>query len=221
MLRTRKVQLYLLLTLLAFSTFTVRAHAYSVNVQLTGAGGAEYGLGSNYAYGEYVMPYYLSINGATPTAVICDDFLHTVSVGDQWTAAVSNLGGDLSQTRFGAAHSLQYKEAVWIAAQINSHSSLTDIAAAQFAIWRLLTPGTPDVFGEASWIAAAQAAASSNFAGMNFANWIILTPQNPLSPQEYFYQIPEPGIYLDLGFGLLACLAMWKATRKRESALLS
>ncbi len=59
MLRTRKVQMYLLLTLLAFSTFTVRAHAYSVNVQLTGAGGAEYGLGSNYADGEYVMPYYI------------------------------------------------------------------------------------------------------------------------------------------------------------------
>src|SRR5580704_6691691 len=101
MFRTSKIQLYLVLTLLAFSTFAVPALASSVSVQLTGAGGAEYGLGANYAYGEYLMPYYLTINGSLPIAVTCDDYLHTVSVGDQWTAAVSTFS-NLSQTRFGA-----------------------------------------------------------------------------------------------------------------------
>ncbi len=217
MLRTRKVQFYLLLTLLAFSIFVVPAQAIStVSVTLTGAGGAEYGLGGNYAYGEYLMPYYLSINGSLPVAVVCDDYLHTVSVGDQWTAAVSTLS-NLSQTRFGTADAMQYHEAMWITSQINSHSSLADITGAQSAIWKLFTPGVPDVPGESSWISAAQSAAANNFGGMNFGSWVILTPVNPLSPQEYFYQIPEPSIYLDLGFGLLAFVGIRRIQRQQRS----
>ena len=53
---------------------------------------------------------------------------------------------------------------------------------------------------------------------MNFANWEILTPLNPVSPQEYFFQIPEPSVYLDLAFGLLAFVALWTAKRRREAA---
>jgi hypothetical protein len=221
MLRTRKIQLYVLLSLLAFSVFTVPAQANSnVNVQLTGAGGAEYGLGSNYANGEYLMPYYLTINGSLPVAVTCDDYLHTVSIGEQWTASVSTFA-DLSHTRFGTADTLQYKEAIWISTQINSHSSLSDITGAQFAIWKLMTPGTPDVPGESTWITKAQNAASNNFAGINFANWEILTPVNPLSPQEYFLPIPEPSIFLDLAFGLLAFVAIRTVQRRREGATLN
>ena len=215
MFRTHKVQLYMVLTLLAISTLTVSANAIStVSIQLTGAGGAVYGLGSNYAYGQYLMPYYLTINGSNPLAVVCDDYLHHVSVGEQWTATISTFN-NLSNTRFGTQAAVQYREAVWIASQINSHSSLTDIAGAQFAIWKLLTPGTPDVPGASGWITAAQQAATHNFAGVNFANWEIVTPLNPLSPQEYLLRIPEPSIYLDLGFGLLAYAAVWKARRRQ------
>jgi len=218
MFGTRKVQLYMVLLLLAISTFTIPAQAIStVSIQLTGAGGAEHGLGANYAYGEYLMPYYLTINGSNPIAVTCDDYLHHVTVGEKWTATISTFN-DLSQTRFGAVHALQYKEAIWIASQISSHSSLPDIAGAQFAIWRLLTPGTPDVPGASGWIAAAQQAAGNNFGGINFASWEILTPLNPLSPQEYLLRIPEPGILLDLGFGLLAFVAIQTAKVRQQRA---
>jgi hypothetical protein len=221
MFRTRKVQLYTVLTLLAIVAFTVPGLAIStVSVQLTGAGGAQHGLGANYAYGQYLMPYYLTINGSNPIAVVCDDYLHHVSVGEQWTGTLSTFS-DLSNTRFGTGASLQYHEAIWIAAQINGNSSLTDIAGAQFAIWKLLTPGTPDVPGASGWIAAAQAAAGNNFAGINFANWEILTPLNPLSPQEYFFQIPEPSIYLDLGFALLAYVTMRTVQRRRNEVGIS
>ena len=68
------------------------ANAISVvDVTLTGAGGAMYGLGSNYNDGEYLMPYYLAIGSATPIAVTCDDFLHTVFIGEQWQATVSTM----------------------------------------------------------------------------------------------------------------------------------
>lgn len=218
MFRTGKVQLSIVLALLAISMLAVPAGAIStVSIQLTGAGGAMYGLGSNYAYGEYLMPYYLTINGSTPLAVVCDDYLHHVSVGEQWTGTISTFN-DLSHTRFGTGASVQYREAIWIASQITSHSSLTDIAGAQFAIWKLLTPGTPDVPGASGWIAAAQQAASQNFAGINFANWEIVTPLNPLSPQEYLLQIPEPSILLDLGFGLLAYVIVRRSPRRQAKA---
>ena len=187
----------------------VAANAGSiVNVELTGAGGAMYGLGANYAYGEYLMPYYLTINNSAPIAVVCDDYVHTVSVGEQWTATTSTFA-NLSGTRFGTGAATQYHEAVWIASQINGSSSLSDIAGAQFAIWKLFFAGTPDVPGEDSWIAKAQLAATQSYGGMNFSNWEILTPNNPLSPQEYFFQIPEPGVVLDLGIGLLAFVGIW------------
>ena len=180
----------------------------SVNVELTGAGGAEHGLGSNYAYGEYLMPYYLTINQSSPVAVVCDDFFHNVSVGDKWSATVSTFA-DLSGTRFGTSAATQYHEAVWLASQINASSSLTDIAGVQFAIWKLLSPGTPDVGTEDFWIAKAQLAATQNYGGMSFANWEILTPNSVLTPQEYLVMIPEPGVMLDLSVGLAAFVGAW------------
>jgi hypothetical protein len=203
------------MVLFAFLSITVTANAGSnVNVQLTGAGGAENGLGANYAYGEYLMPYYLTINFSNPIAVVCDDFLHTVSVGDTWTATLSTFA-NLSQTRFGSADSTEYHEAAWIASQIHANSSLTDIAGAQFAIWRLFTAGVPDVGTEDAWLAAAQAAKGSSYYGMNFSNVEILTPLNPLSPQEYFFFIPEPNVLLDLGMGLVAFVTVWGSRRRR------
>lgn len=195
--------------LVCFLGAAVAAYAGSnVNVQITGAGGAENGLGSNYAYGEYLMPYYLTINQSNPIAVVCDDYAHTVNIGDQWTAAVSTFS-NLSATRFGAADATQYHEAVWLASQIKANSPLTDIAGVQFAIWKLFTPGTPDVGTEDAWLAKASSAATQNYGGMSFANWEILTPVNPLSPQEYFFQIPEPNVMLELGVGLVAFVGVW------------
>jgi hypothetical protein len=204
------------LVLLGFViSVTVAASAgSSVAVQLTGAGGAEYGLGSNYAYGEYLMPYYLTINGSAPVAVICDDFDHTVSIGDQWTASVSTFN-NLSGTRFGVADSTQYHEAAWIASQINANSSLATIAGAQFAIWGLFSSNTPMEPGEQTWLNAAAAAQAASYYGMNFSDVEILTPINPSSPQEYFMFIPEPSALLDLGMGLLAFVAVWTVRRRR------
>ena len=198
-----------------FLSASLAAHAGStVSVQLTGAGGAVYGLGSNYADGEYLMPYYVTVNGATPIAVICDDFNHTVSIGDQWTATVSTFN-NLSLTRFGTADATQYHEAMWIASQISSNSSLADIAGAQFAIWALFSSNTPMVPGEAQWMSLAANASANNYWGMNFSNWEILTPLNPTSPQEYFFEVPEPSILLDLTMALLIFAGLWNLRSRR------
>ncbi len=189
-----------------------------VSVQLTGAGGAEYGLGPNQADGEYLMPYYVSINNAAPIAVICDDYDHTVTIGEQWTGIISSFS-NLSGTRFGVADTTQYHEAAWISSQITANSSLATIAAAQFAIWALFTNNVPSVPGESAWLQNAATAALHNYYGMNFSGWEVLTPNNPTSPQEYiFYDpLPEPGVLMDLGIGLL--LLGWGCYRERGSFL--
>ena len=199
-------------------TLTATATAGStVQVQLTGAGGAEYGLGPNYADGEYLMPYYVSVNGGTPVAVICNDFLHTVSIGDHWAATVSNFS-DLSLTRFGNAFATQYHEAAWIASQISASSSLADITGAQFAIWKLFSSGTPVVQGEAQWLAMATVAAANNYYGMNFSHWEVLTPLSPTSPQEYMLYVPdlpEPSVAFDLTVALAGFAGAWNLKRRR------
>jgi hypothetical protein len=189
----------------------------TVNVTLTGVGGNEYGYGSNWANGEYVMPYYVSINHSAPMAVICDDYSHSVTVGEQWVGAIhtfSNLNG----TRFGTADATQYHEAAWIASQITSTSSLVNISAAQFAIWKLFTNNTPTVAGEAVWLSAAATAAANNYYGMDFSHWEILTPLNPTSPQEYLFyvsSIPEPSALIDLSVGLTLLVGLWTAKGRR------
>ncbi len=214
MFRTRKVQFYLLLTLLALSMFAVPALADStVSVQLTGAGGAEYGLGSNYADGEYLMSYYLTINKSNPVAVVCDDFLHTVSIGDKWSATVSTFA-DLSGTRFfnlggSGAGVTQYHEAAWLASQIKANSPLTDIAGVQFAIWFLFTPGAPQHVDTEDYWLTRRRQRSRKLYGMNFDNVEVLTPNNPLSPQEYFFfQFPSRAFTSTLD---LDCWHSWRS----------
>lgn len=206
------------LLLCALLFVTTASAGSTVQIQLTGAGGAEYGLGPNQADGEYLMPYYVSINNAAPIAVICDDYDHTVSIGDQWTGIISSFS-DLSLTRFGNADSTQYHEAAWIASQISSTSSLATISAAQFAIWALFVNDVPSVPGESLWLTNAASAAADSYYGMNFAGWEVLTPINPASPQEYIFYVPvpEPNVLLDLGVGLLCLGWFFYAPRRRTS----
>lgn len=74
--------------------------AGSVNVQITGVGGANQG-------GVYVAPYYLSINHQPTFAVMCDDFGHEVTIGESWSGHISTFA-DLSNTRFGSADTQQF-----------------------------------------------------------------------------------------------------------------
>lgn len=215
MIRSPKFLLCLRLAVLGFLlNVALTAHAGTVKVTLTGAGGAEYGLGSNYADGEYLMPYYVSINNGPPIAAICDDYNHTVSIGEQWTATISTFS-NLSGTRFGVADSTQYHEAAWIASQISSSSSLATIAAAQFAIWKLFSSNTPMVAGEANWLSLASTAAAHSYWGMDFSHWEIVTPLSPASPQEYLIFVPEPGVLLNLFVGLTV-LMLGPRFRRRQ-----
>ena len=47
--------------------------------------------GSNNMGGFYTYPYYFSINGGQPTAMMCDAFNNRITQGESWTANVTGL----------------------------------------------------------------------------------------------------------------------------------
>ena len=85
--------------------FTLPAAADSVT--LTGVSGNTQG-------GVYTSPYFLSINGGADVAVMCVDFDHHLTVGETWDATLTNMNGDLSNTRLGASGFATYREEAWL-----------------------------------------------------------------------------------------------------------
>jgi PEP-CTERM motif len=172
-------------------------------------------------------PYYVTFGGTgTPTAVMCDDYVHGGIPGMTWQANITDLGtNNLSLTRFNTVPNALtlYDEAGWILLETRFTSS-NQWSSMNYAVWHIFDPGVPLSPLAQSWLNQALAEAAKGFPGVNFNAVDILTPVNqhdpdPNSIQEFLYltptpnaiapnAIPEPSTVLLLGAGLLGFLRL-------------
>ena len=101
-----------LLTIAAFFiAATVAAYANPVEAGFAGLGGQTQN-------GEYTYPYFITIDNGAQIAMMCDDFTHQSSIGDNWLANITALNsGDLSHTRFDNV--TEYEQAGYLLMQVN------------------------------------------------------------------------------------------------------
>ncbi|MFY9854670.1 MAG: PEP-CTERM sorting domain-containing protein [Terracidiphilus sp.] len=200
-------------TLLSFSPLKANADAIgsTVTLELTGVQGGSYG-------NDYVYPYYLSVNGASPSLpMMCISFDNDISFGESWTATITAPSGPLQE------------EAVWLFNDDNAAIAAGDTAqqiADQWAAWELFSTNAQNETapaGAATQLALAEAAYASEPASF-YSGFVIYIPtagSQPLGddvPQNFigFAPAPEPGTLVLLGTGILGLAGF--LYRKRRSA---
>ncbi|HEY3971457.1 MAG TPA: hypothetical protein VGM18_00550 [Candidatus Sulfotelmatobacter sp.] len=202
--------LFLLLASLSLCAGTALAN--SVDMQLTSVGG-------NQAGGVYTYPYYISVNGAAPVAMICDTYDNEIVVGETWKANPSEdlpLGGGL----FGNSPTIMndYKATALIFKGIMNGT--IDPNEGNFAIWGFFSLnarnnpyfGTSGAAGlESQYLALAAATPLSKFWGFKIFNPVPGTQSQGMRAQEFIEYTgvtPEPSSFVLFGTGLLSLAGM-------------
>jgi hypothetical protein len=180
------------------------------------------GVGANNAGGVYTYPYYFSINGKVPVALICDSYDNRVDVGESWQA---NVVGLLSGQGLFGNELLQYKAAGLLFKSILSGT--INVNVGNYAIWGLFsTTAQNSAYFQSSgadaleqqYLTLAATAPNSAFSGLVLYTPIGGTQSANGTPQEYigYSPVPEPGTLTMLGTGLLSLAGVVRRKLKKS-----
>lgn len=178
------------------------------------------GVGGNNAGGVYTYPYYFSINGGAPVALICDSFDNRVDVGESWQA---NVVGLLSGKGLFGNQLLDYKAAGLIFKSILNGT--VNVNVGNWAIWGLFSTNAQNqsyfqtsgaLALEQEYLTLAASAPNSAFNGLVLYTPVAGTQSMNGTPQEYIgLTTPEPASLTLLGTGILSLAG---AIRKKLKA---
>jgi hypothetical protein len=185
-------------------------------MQLTGVGG-------NNAGGVYTYPYYFSINGGSPVALICDSYDNRVDIGEKWQA---NVVGLLSGKGLFGTQLLDYKAAGLIFKSILNGTMNVNVG--NYAIWGLFSTNAQNSsyfqtsgagLIDTQYLALAATAPKSAFAGLVLYTPIPGTQSMNGTPQEYigYSAVPEPGTLTLFGTGMLSLAGMIRRKMKASA----
>ena len=229
--RAIRISLWVGMAALAFSPWAI-----AQNVTLTSAG-------NNVADGIYVSPYYATVNGATNTPIVCDDFDDNSYLNTSWTGKIqsfSSLSASNIPTAWGAALGVSgatfklYEEAAWLTLTLLQQTAGTQGQINySYAVWAVFDPvGVANwltehgdtttynaVFGAGGLLAAAQ---GNSYTAGEFSNVLIITPEvagltctaGSCPEQEFIEVVPEGGAAL--AYLLLAGLCCFGAMFMRS-----
>lgn len=180
------------------------------------------GVGANNAGGVYTYPYYFSINGKAPVALICDTYDNRVDVGESWQA---NVVGLLSGQGLFGNELLQYKAAGLLFKSILSGT--INVNVGNYAIWGLFsTTAQNSAYFQSSgagaleqqYLTLAATAPNSAFSGLVLYTPIGGTQSANGTPQEYigYSPVPEPATLTMLGTGLLSLAGVVRRKLKKS-----